>query len=77
MGITAPGTADRIRALISKTSLPTDIPVDEEQFLGASLDKKASGSSISVILAETIGSCKTVKIPVAEFCDMCKAVWNA
>ena len=77
MGITVPGTADRIRALISNVSLPTDIPVEEEQLLGVALDKKASGSSISVILAEEIGSCKTVKIPVSEFCEMCKTVWNA
>lgn len=76
IGVTEKGTADRIQALVQKSGLPTNISVSHEQLLSVALDKKASGNSISVILPETIGRCKTVKMPVAEFCELCKQVWE-
>ena len=75
MGVTAKGTAERIEALIAKSGLPTQISVSQEQLLSVALDKKASGGSVSVILPETIGTCKIVPIPVDTFCELCKKVW--
>ncbi len=76
MGVTVPGTAERLTAMMKSCGLPTHIPVDEKQLLSVALDKKASGSSISVILLEKIGKCKIVKLPVAEFCEQSRAVWS-
>ena len=76
LGITTTGTAKRLTAMMEKYGLPVQIPVEEEQLLGVALDKKTSGSNISLILLEEIGTCKTIQIPVEEFCNISKAVWD-
>ena len=76
MGRTAPGTAERVLKLIKKNGLPTAIDIEEQQLMGAALDKKATGSSISVILLKEIGKCEICKMPVTEFADRCKEIWK-
>ncbi len=55
-GLTKPGTADRISAVLKKCGLPTscDIPLDELAEIAA-LDKKRMGGIINFILLEDIG----------------------
>ncbi len=76
MGTTAAGTAKRIERLIKKNGLPIAVGIEKNQLLSAALDKKATGSSIHVILLKEIGACEIVKMPVSEFADRCEEVWN-
>lgn len=76
LGLTKSGTAERLTRMIADCGLPTKIDVAEEQLMSVALDKKASGSNISVILLDEIGKCRIHKMPVAAFCDGCKEVWN-
>lgn len=76
MGLTASGTSERIFNLVKQNGLPTQIQTEESRLLGAALDKKATGSDIHVILLKEIGACEICKMPIAEFVNKCKAVWN-
>ena len=66
-GLTLPGTADRIAALLEKYGLPTkttDTPA--ELAAAASLDKKTDGNHLHLILLQTIGEACIHTIPTAE-----------
>ena len=66
-GLTQPGTADRIAALLEKYGLPTkttDTPA--ELAAAASLDKKNAGDNLHLILLQTIGASYIHTIPTAE-----------
>ena len=66
-GLTQPGTADRIAALLEKYGLPTkttDTPA--ELAAAASLDKKNAGDNLHLILLQTIGESYIHTIPTAE-----------
>ena len=66
-GLTLPGTADRIAALLEKYGLPTkttDTPA--ELAAAASLDKKNAGDNLHLILLQTIGASYIHTIPTAE-----------
>ncbi len=75
-GKTAPGTVERLCKMLKTFGLPTEISVEQEELFGVSLDKKASGKEISVILLDKIGSCDIVKMPVADFCVQAEKAWN-
>ena len=74
--ITEAGTSERIRAILKAYNLPTEIAVSEDELESVALDKKASGSSVSVILLDAIGKCRIHSMPVSEFCVFCKSVWK-
>ena len=56
MGISAPGTASRIRKLVSAFNLPQDVAIDSQSFLDAvKVDKKGEGNIVSLVIPEKIG----------------------
>ena len=66
-GLTQPGTAKRIAALLEKYGLPTkttDTPA--ELAAAASLDKKTDGDNLHLILLQTIGESYIHTIPTAD-----------
>ncbi len=75
LGITEQGTTEKIDAMIKKFALPYDIKVSEEDLAGIALDKKASGSSISVILLDKIGKYNIHKMPTSEYVKILKEIW--
>lgn len=55
-GLTKPGTADRIRAVLQNFHLPTDVPLARRALLDAvAVDKKGTGSKLRLILLREIG----------------------
>lgn len=77
LGVTAPGTSERIKNLVGMNGLPMEIEIEDSQLISAALDKKASGSSIHVILLKEIGTYSIHKMPVSEFAERCKEIWKA
>ena len=75
LGITEQGTTEKIDAMIKKFALPYGIKVSEEDLAGIALDKKASGSSISVILLDKIGKYNIHKMPTSEYVKILKEIW--
>lgn len=56
LGLTAPGTADKIAGLLQKFQLPVAVQMGQEDFLKAiALDKKKCGSRLTLILLKEIG----------------------
>ncbi len=54
--ITKPGTADRIRNLVTSFNLPEKVDIDAESLKSAiSVDKKGKGNMVSLIIPEKIG----------------------
>ncbi len=76
LGITESGTTEKIDTMIKKFKLPYDIKVSQEDLAGITLDKKASGSSISVILLDKIGKYHIHKIPTSEYVELLKEIWK-
>ena len=58
-GMTAPGTADRLDALLRTLGMPMELPaVPEEELIAAmGMDKKSAGRSLRVIVLQHIGKC--------------------
>lgn len=76
LGITPVGTSERIKKLAERYDLPTEIDMDKERLYDATLDKKAQGNTINVILLNKIGKCEICKMLVSEYVDECKSVWD-
>ena len=59
-GMTAPGTAQRLDALLSALEMPMQLPsIPENDLLSAmGMDKKAAGKALRVIVLDRIGSCR-------------------
>lgn len=68
-GLTQPGTAGRIAALLKNFHLPTEDPsVTLEQIVqGAASDKKTAGSTLNLVLLRQIGESYVYPIPLAGF----------
>ena len=68
-GLTEPGTAKRIAALLEKFHLPTEDPsVTLEQIVqGASADKKTAGSMLNLVLLNRIGESYVYPVPLDAF----------
>ena len=66
-GLTAPGTADAIAAVLQKYGLPvrSDLPLDQIVEATAS-DKKSTGSSINLVLLTEIGESFVHKVTRKE-----------
>lgn len=75
LGITETGTTERIDAMIKKFKLPYDIKVSADDLAGIALDKKASGSSISVILLDKIGKYNIHKMDTSKYVEILKEIW--
>ena len=75
LGITETGTTEKIDSLIRKFKLPYDIKVSHEDLAGITLDKKASGNSISVILLDKIGKFNIHKIHTTKYVELLKEIW--
>ena len=58
-GMTAPGTAERLDALLHKLGMPTTLPdIPEPDLLSAmGHDKKSSGKALRIVALERIGKC--------------------
>lgn len=66
-GVTAPGTADRIKSLCEKYQLPTaDRAGFAEMAQAAQGDKKTAGSRINLVLLKTIGESFILQLPLEE-----------
>ena len=68
-GLTRPGTAGRIAALLEKYRLPTeDLSVPLEQIAqGAVNDKKTAGSTLNLVLLRQIGESYVHPMPLSRF----------
>lgn len=67
LGVTPEGMDQRISALLERFSLPVSINCTHEQYADAvGLDKKGSGSDISLILLEDMGCAVVRKMPKEE-----------
>ncbi|MDD7380577.1 MAG: 3-dehydroquinate synthase [Succiniclasticum sp.] len=56
LGLTDPGTAAKIAALLQKFSLPVEITLPREEFIKTiALDKKKRGSQLTLVLIKDIG----------------------
>jgi len=75
LGITEKGTTEKIEAMIKKFALPYDIRISDEDLSGIVLDKKASGSNISVILLDKIGKYNIHKMNTEEYVNTLKEIW--
>ena len=63
MGITPQGTAERIKAVLTKYNLPFDAGVEKEMLLDTmAKDKKKNGNSITLIVLKQLGEGALQKI---------------
>lgn len=63
-GLTAPGTSEKIAALLEKYHLPTKTDWSMEQIVGATaLDKKSAGKNLRLILLHEIGDAYIYTLP--------------
>lgn len=71
-GMTAPGTAARLEALLTALGLPTQLPdIPVTDLLAAmGMDKKAAGKALQVIVLDEIGICRIHTTDVNFFVDM-------
>lgn len=67
-GMTAPGTADRLDALLDQLSMGRNLPdIPEDQLIAAmGMDKKSAGKALRVIVLDRIGSCR-IHTTTADF----------
>ena len=59
-GMTAPGTAARLDALLSALDMPMTLPAipEEELITAMGMDKKSAGKALRVIVLDAIGACR-------------------
>lgn len=75
-GMTAPGTADRLDALLRQLGMPMSLPdLPEEALLSAmALDKKSAGSTLRIITLDRIGQCRICEENVSLFTGISNAI---
>ena len=67
MGITQPGTADRIRHLLEKYDIPTEDPISDQHILeGITMDKKKRGNQMTLVIVPEIGKSLLKKVDFAD-----------
>lgn len=67
MGITQPGTADRIRHLLEKYNIPTEDPISDQYILeGITMDKKKRGNQMTLVIVPEIGKSLLKKVDFAD-----------
>ena len=72
-GMTAPGTADRLDALLRALEMPMELPaIPEEELIAAmGMDKKSAGKALRVIVIRGVGVCCIHPTDAAFFTGMC------
>jgi len=76
LGISEAGTSRIIKDIVNKFNLPCEIKISNEDLSGIALDKKTSGSEISVILLEKIGKYNIHKMKTDEYVALLEEIWN-
>ncbi len=67
-GMTAPGTAERLKNLLTKYNLPTSTDFPLEEIVEATRgDKKSTGKAVNFIFLKEIGECYIQKIETKDF----------
>lgn len=67
MGLTKPGTADRIQLLLARYHIPTEDPIPDAAILeGIQMDKKKRGSQITLVIVPEIGKSLLKKVAFAD-----------
>ena len=74
-GDTEAGTADRIKALCRKFSLPEDYPFSDDLIAGISYDKKNFGDALEIAVTERIGHAILKKVDPKAFIADLKRIW--
>lgn len=77
MGLTEPGTADRIAAVLRRWNLPVEDPMAQgeslDRVIGATaLDKKGLGGDLRIVLVHRIGESFVHRLPRAQFAALCR-----
>lgn len=68
IGLTAPGTTERMRKIIENYNLPLEVEISKKELAEAvAVDKKGEGSMINLILLNKIGNVEIKKIEKSEF----------
>ena len=71
LGLTKPGTADRITALLKRYGLPTGTQFSAEELShAAGTDKKRAGGAINFVFLREIGESFVQKVPMEELEDV-------
>ncbi len=66
---------ERLKAVLKKLSLPTELSADADEIIKASRhDKKAAGNDITIVYVSEIGSFELKKIPFNEYEEMIRQV---
>lgn len=72
MGVTAPGTADRIAAVLQKYGVPASCREPVDGLIAATAhDKKSTGSSILLVFLREIGDSFIQQVPRADLPRLC------
>ncbi|WP_429162770.1 3-dehydroquinate synthase [Desulfitispora alkaliphila] len=68
MGITQPGTSDRLKSLLIKYGLPVEMdkPISDKIISLAEKDKKSSGECIYLVVIKEIGNAEIIKVGKEE-----------
>lgn len=76
MGLTQPGTADRIQHLLERYQIPTEDSISDQDVLaGIAMDKKKRGNQITLIIVPEIGKHLLKKVAFADLEPYVKG-WN-
>ncbi len=71
MGITEPGTTERLIKINRRNQLPVSTEFSAEELADSALnDKKRKGDSIALIVPERLGKCMTKTVPVDQLTDI-------
>jgi len=66
---------ERLKAVLKKLSLPTELSADADEIIEASRhDKKAAGDDITIVYVSEIGKFELRKIPFGEYEEMIRQV---
>ena len=67
MGITEPGTSEKLQIILEKNHLPTSTEYSVDDLVYDALsDKKRKGDEITIIVPENLTHCTTRTVPVSE-----------
>ncbi|MGI5888909.1 MAG: 3-dehydroquinate synthase [Oscillospiraceae bacterium] len=74
LGWSEPGTAARIKRVLSGNGLPVSCGYSPEQLAEAALsDKKRSGNEVTLVIPEKIGHCTLRTVPVGDLAGIFRA----
>ena len=74
MGVTPAGIADRLKDMLGKYQLPTDISLPDDIADTLMLDKKSTGTQVHIILLKAVGEVFVQKMGGQEFADLFNSI---